>query len=457
MRVEALRDLFAVEAALVGYSIDVGFEEGGCAHCRPGSRRSRAAGGRLSLAPAFRAQFSREFLYPPIAQDRGQQVEQGVGSDESLGDALPPGRDEGQEFPRQRVESVPERAACVEELVREEGQIGIELELPLEGEGPRGRGLVLGRHRMAAGELEEHRVGLRRHYRGAVLKLRVGEFSGKTRGIQKEIAADLLYIAGAETYRVSQLGELVLVSDLVGQVLAPAQRKAGDAPQLSLGGVDVLGTRREARADSRPAQGSRPEPLLHFVEAPAVAFRAACPGAEHLAQADRQGVLKLGSSGDEDSVVLQLLGDQGFLKADHPAFDLDYELEGSDRHRGGEGIIRRLGAVHILDGIEARRLLPETLAEKLSSPRGRDLVEVHVEAGPRPALPDRKGELLVEISLGDLAQRIDETGEEFGIEARLHFLDCRHRGALHLRVGGDELARRRPGAEVRQGLARLRP
>ena len=82
-------------------------------------------------------------------------------------------------------------------------------------------------------------------------------------------------------------------------------------------------------------------------------------------------------------------------------------LHGGDVHGRGKGVVRRLGHVDVVVGMDGD-LGSHHPSGHLDGPVGDHLVGVHVALGAAPGLPDAQRELIVELPLGDLAGRGDD-------------------------------------------------
>ena len=86
---------------------------------------------------------------------------------------------------------------------------------------------------------------------------------------------------------------------------------------------------------------------------------------------------------------------------------LVYLEDGRDVHRSGEGVVRGLGHVDVIVGVN-RGLRAEPAARHLDRAVRDDLVDVHVGLRARSGLPDVERELAVEATLDDFVRGPDD-------------------------------------------------
>ena len=114
-----------------------------------------------------------------------------------------------------------------------------------------------------------------------------------------------------------------------------------------------------------------------------------------------------------------------------------HHLDRRDVHGRGKGVVGRLGAIDVVIGVH-RLFAAELAARELDGAVGDDLVDVHVRLGARPRLPDREGEVAVQLALGHLGGGVDDGVADLFVEvAELHVGAGRR--ALHHAEGADLL------------------
>ena len=79
-------------------------------------------------------------------------------------------------------------------------------------------------------------------------------------------------------------------------------------------------------------------------------------------------------------------------------------LGGGNMHRGREGVVRGLRPVHMVIRMD-RILRADHAAEHLDGAVGDHFIGVHIGLGARAGLPDRQGEMVIPLALGDLECR----------------------------------------------------
>ena len=167
--------------------------------------------------------------------------------------------------------------------------------------------------------------------------------------------------------------ELILAREGVELVGGSDEILAGQLGDC-LGDLDVKALRRvQTRADRRAAQRQlfqrRERELEHF----AVLFQTAAPAGDLLRELDGRGVLQMRAPGFYDAAVFFFQTQQ----RRHQLVDRREELildggDGSDVHRRGEGVVRRLGHIDVVVRVQ------ELFARELIAAVGDDLVGVHV-------------------------------------------------------------------------------
>ena len=229
--------------------------------------------------------------------------------------------------------------------------------------------------------------------------------------------------------------------DEVGRRL---EAEPGDRVQVAHGGGAVTRVGRDARADRGGAEvdlGEQPDGLG---EARVILAEGRREAVELLAEGHRHGVLQLGAPDLED--LVELLG----LAAERLAQQLELgeqrvQREGErDLERRRVGVVRRLAAVHVVDGVQDV-VAALGVAGDLERDVGDDLVGVHVRRGAGAALDDADHELVVELAVDDaLAGPVDPHGlvgvqhADFAVRPR--------RGLLHRGERTDQVGVHRDGA-----------
>ena len=206
--------------------------------------------------------------------------------------------------------------------------------------------------------------------------------------------------------------------------------------------------RGEAGADGRAAEVDHAQPLLAFVDAPAVAVQGLGIGAHLAAQGDEHGVLELGAAHLDHVGELLLLCLEGLLQAQHLLFELVQQADGRQPQGGGEGVVGRLVQV---DVVERRDPLVVARAARRAARRARlastsftfMLVEV-----PAPPCSRSTTTCVAVQAVGELAAGpLDGVGlgRVAGPDAQVAV--GQGGGELDRAVGTDELAVHRPPGE----------
>ena len=201
--------------------------------------------------------------------------------------------------------------------------------------------------------------------------------------------------------------DLVLGGQSVELVLRGHEVLAGEGRDF-LGDLDVEAFRSvEAGADSGAAEGQSLEGFDGELQELDVLLQGGAPAGDLLGEADRDSVLKMGTAGLDDALVLFLeafeLGDEVFRGGNEFVFD---SQDSGDVHRGREGVVGGLGHVDVI----------VRMAEFLDTGDGvcsvrDDLVGVHVGLGARTGLPDDQREVVVELAGDDFVTGLGDGGQ----------------------------------------------
>lgn len=116
----------------------------------------------------------------------------------------------------------------------------------------------------------------------------------------------------------------------------------------------------------------------------------------------------MGAADLDDLLGLEIvhLGLQGVAQALESREQRVLHLEdGGDVHDGGEGVVGRGGAVHVVVGVH-RLLAAHGAAEDLDGAVADDLVGVHVGLRAGARLPDDEGKVVEQLELLDLLGRL---------------------------------------------------
>ncbi len=223
------------------------------------------------------------------------------------------------------------------------------------------------------------------------------EAAARPAGQEANIVGDLEQRNGRGLER-SAGGDRLLLTGLGGKViLGFAQRQPG---RLGQPGNHPLGKLRvgvEAGAHRRAAE-------REFAQAVGGAFQLAGDqgdlaevAAEHLAEADRRGILQVGAGDGDDIIELAGLLTEGLAQGPEGRQQEFVDFDGGGQvHDGGDDVVARLAVVDVVVGMHGPAA--EGFAEQLAGPIGDHLVGVHVGAGSGAGLEDVEGEVVVQIA-----------------------------------------------------------
>ena len=179
---------------------------------------------------------------------------------------------------------------------------------------------------------------------------------------------------------------------------------------------------------------------------------------EFLAQAQRRGVLQMGTADFHDAVkipgLLRQSRAQLFNRRQQPVGDA---IDRRYMHRRGKHIVRRLAAIDVVIGMHQPHIAA-LAAQQFAGAVGQHFVDIHVGLGARAGLPDHQRKF-VRVLAGNhfIGRRHDGLGFILVLQAQ-RVID-EGRGALDLRQRPDQLGRLllARNIEVLQRTLRLRP
>ncbi len=172
-----------------------------------------------------------------------------------------------------------------------------------------------------------------------------------------------------------------------------------------------------------------------------------------LPQGQRGRVLEMGPADLDEAIPGRGLCRQpavhGLERRDQPGL---HRPRRGDVHRGREAVVRRLGLVDMVVGMD-RALAAAIAGEDLVGSAGDHLVGVHVGLGAGARLPDDQGKLVVVHPARDFARRLLDRLGELGVEAADPGVHPSRR-LLHEAQGMDDLDRHRLARPEREILDR---
>ena len=129
---------------------------------------------------------------------------------------------------------------------------------------------------------------------------------------------------------------------------------------------------------------------------------------ELLSKGQGSGVLQVSATNLDDVLELDALGLNGIAKQGDSGDEALVDLDGSGNvHGSGEGIVRGLGHVDVVVGVNGL-LGAELASEELNGAVGDDLVDVHVGLGAGTGLPNNQGKVVQELALDHLVGGLDD-------------------------------------------------
>ena len=233
-----------------------------------------------------------------------------------------------------------------------------------------------------------------------------------TGGHEPQVVGELHQVDGKGLEQAGHLHEHVVVLRHVHGVLGGCQPDASLLPQNLYHAEAVAAVRRVAEPDRRSTDVHLPQPLLHFIYAPAVARDGLRRRAELLAQRDGHGVHELGSAQLAHVVELVLAPLERFLQAGALLAQLTHAADGRDAQGGGVDVVGGLAAVHVVNGADGA-------AQLLGRHAGQDLVHVHVGGRARAALQRLGHELVVRLARQHAVARAGNRVVQVRVHAQL--------------------------------------
>ncbi len=233
--------------------------------------------------------------------------------------------------------------------------------------------------------------------------------------------------------------------------------QSGEFGNLLGGAFGEFGVGVQAGADRCAADGQRVEAGQCSFDARIIAVEHADPTGDFLAEGDRSRVLQVGAANLDDVGELLGLLVEGGAEFLHSREELGLHFgRGGNVHRGGEGVVGRLGFVDVVIGVDGG-LTAHLAARDFDGAVGNDFVGVHVGLRARTGLPDAQGEMFVELAGNDFVGGFTDQIALVGGELAEVLVDQRG-GLFQDAKGADEFARHDVVAdgEVDQGTGGLR-
>ena len=195
-------------------------------------------------------------------------------------------------------------------------------------------------------------------------------------------------------------GLLELDASLLGDLLG------GERPELGMG----IQAGADGGAADRQFTGTR----VGVLDAFQGEVNLGHPAGEHLAEADRGGVLQVGAPDHDHVVVLLGLRVQGVAQFPDPRVHGRQLIDHGDMHGRREGVVGRLAAVDVVVGMDGG-LGAEFPSGQFDGAVGDDLVDVHVGLGAGSGLEYHQRKVVIQFAFDDL---ITGLGNEIGDVAR---------------------------------------
>ena len=327
----------------------------------------------------------------------------------------------------------------LQEIIDHDGHEDIELKIALRGGDADRRVVAHDLHGNHGDGLALGRVDLARHDGGAGFIFGDGDLTESQSGPRcqpADIVGDLEKIGGERLERSVGEDQLVLGGQGVEFIIGGFEGSGAEVRDgLGNGGVKAAGG-VETRTDGGAAQREGAQMLKRVADHDNILFDGGAPAADLLREADRRGVLQMGTAAFDHVGVF-------FLQAAQRCYKIfrggeQGLLDGQDRrdmHGGGEGVVGRLGHIDVVIGVQQR------LACELVTAVGDDLVGVHIALGAAARLPDDERKVIVELALDDLVAGRCDGSAFFG----RHFVGAQgcigERGSLfEIAEGADDLA-----------------
>ena len=248
------------------------------------------------------------------------------------------------------------------------------------------------------------RIDLARHDRGARLVFRQGQLAEtgtRTRAEQADIIGDLEQRDGDGIERAMRLDQTILGRQRLEFVRSGDEGDFGQRGGFLGEGFGETDLGVQPGADGGTALGQLAQGRQgRFNAADRIGDHRGIAG-KLLAQRQGRRVLQMGAADLDDGfeglrlVVERIV--QGLQRRDQPEGDL---FGRSDMHRGRESVVRRLRAIDVVIGMDGV-FRADFAAENLDGAIGDDFIGIHVGLRARAGLPDREGEVVVELAFGD--------------------------------------------------------
>ena len=343
-----------------------------------------------------------------IADLRGKCGHQHQRAAHQIGDVVAARLDADDAIVGEADGGIREQADRLQHRVADDGLVDVELEMALAA-GNRGGGVVahhLGAHhgqRLALG-----RVHLAGHDGGAGLVFRQCQFAearARARAQETDVVGDLEQAHGHRVERAGQFHHGVMGAQGLELVGGGLERQLGQGRHFLGEFFRKARLGVEAGADRRAALGQLVDRGQGLLDAADAVLDGRDIAGEFLAQRQWRGVLGVGTADLDDvgpflCLVIQRVAQ--LLQGGHQA--VDGFLTGGNVHGGGEGVVGRLGAVHMV--VRVHRLLgADGAAQHLDGAVGDHLIGVHVGLGAGARLPDDEREIVVELAFGHFQRR----------------------------------------------------
>ena len=159
----------------------------------------------------------------------------------------------------------------------------------------------------------------------------------------------------------------------------------------------------DARADCRSAQGQLPQMVEGVPQSLQPKIELSHVAAELLTEGQRRGVHQVRPPDFDDIHEGCRFGGEAVAKPLNAGNrHLNNLRVRRDVHRGGVGVIRRLGFVHVVVGVDGLVALAQHTAIEDMRTVGDHLVDIHVGLGSTSSLPNHQGKGIIELSRQDL-------------------------------------------------------
>ena len=216
--------------------------------------------------------------------------------------------------------------------------------------------------------------------------------------------------------------------------------QAREARQFGRGLFGIALGRVQARTDGRAAQGQFIQVRQRGTHVALAMVQLRHIARELLAQRERGGVLQVGAADLDDAIeVFRLLRQRGAQLGNGGQQAVRERLHGRHVHGGGEHIVARLAAVHIVVGVHQAAFA--TLAtQQFARAVGQHLVDIHVGLRARAGLPHHQRKF-TRVLAGDDFVSGGHDGRGLLRVLQAQGLVDHGRGALDLGQRLDDLAR----------------